>query len=40
MRKQKSNLFANAIDKNALRQAMSNPQSRKEIENILKKVRL
>ena len=34
------NLFARAIDKKALKKAMSNEKSRKEIENILKKVRL
>lgn len=34
------NLFAKAIDKKALKKAMSNEKSRKEIENILKKARL
>ena len=33
------NLFANAIDKKALKKAMSNKKSRKEITDILKKVR-
>ena len=35
----KQNLFANAIDKKALKKAMENPKSRKEITDILKKVR-
>lgn len=38
MRKQ--NIFAKAIDKKALAKAMNDEKSRKEIENILKKVRL
>ena len=33
-------LFANAIDWNAFDKAMSDEKSRKEIESILKKVRL
>lgn len=33
------NLFKNAIDKKALKKAMDNPKSRKEITDILKKVR-
>lgn len=33
-------LFANAIDWNTFDKAMSDPKSRKEIESILKKVRL
>ena len=32
--------LAKAIDKKALKKALSNEKSRKEIENILKKVRL
>lgn len=32
--------FSKAIDKKALKKAMSNPKSRKEIEKILAKVRL
>lgn len=32
-------MFANAIDWNALDKAMANPKSRKEITDILKKVR-
>lgn len=35
-----SKLFANAIDKKALKKAMSDEKSRKEIEKILSKVRL
>ena len=38
MKKQK-NLFANAIDKKALRKAMNDPKSKKEILDILSKVR-
>lgn len=34
------NLFKNAIDKKALKKAMSNPKSRKEIERVLAKVKL
>lgn len=34
------NLFAKAIDKKALKKAMANPKSRKEITDILKKVRV
>lgn len=33
------NLFKNAIDKKALKKAMSDEKSRKEITDILKKVR-
>lgn len=33
------NLFANAINKKALRQALSDPKSAKEIKRIIKKVR-
>ena len=33
------NLFKNAIDKKSLKKAFSDPQSKKEILNILKKVR-
>lgn len=33
------NLFAKAIDKKALKKALSDEKSRKEIESILKKVR-
>lgn len=33
------NLFAKAIDKKALKKALDNPKSRKEITNILRKVR-
>jgi len=39
MKQQKQNLFANAIDKKALRKAMNNEKSRKEILDILSKVR-
>lgn len=35
----KQNLFASAIDKKALKKALDNPKSRKEITDILKKVR-
>lgn len=35
----KQNLFANAIDKKALKKALDNPKSRKEITDVLKKVR-
>ena len=31
--------FKKAIDKKALKKALANPKSRKEIENILKKVK-
>ena len=33
-------MFAKAINKDALKKAMSNPKSRKEIEKILAKVKL
>ena len=35
----KKNLVAKAIDKKALKKAMANPKSRKEITDILMKVR-
>ena len=37
--KQTKNLIAKAIDKKALKKAMQNPKSRKEITAILAKVR-
>lgn len=39
MKKQNNNLFKNAIDKKALKKAMSNEKSRNEILSILSKVR-
>lgn len=33
------NIFAKAIDKKALKKALDNPKSRKEITDVLKKVR-
>ena len=33
------NMLKNAINKNALKEALNNPKSRKEILNILNKVR-
>ena len=39
MKKQNKNLFSNAIDKKALKKAMSDEKARKEIMSILKKVR-
>ena len=35
-----NNLFKNAIDKKALKKALSDPKSKKEIENIIKKIKL
>lgn len=35
----RQNLFAKAIDKKALKKALDNPKSRKEITDVLKKVR-
>ena len=37
--KKQNNLFANAIDRKALKKAFSNPQAKKEILNILSKIK-
>jgi hypothetical protein len=39
MKKQNKNIFADAIDKKALKKALSNEKDRKIILNILNKVR-
>lgn len=42
MKRYKTNLnkmFANAIDKNAIKKAFENPNSKKEILNILNKIK-
>ena len=39
MKKQSNNLFKNAIDKKALKKALSNEKSKREILSILNKVR-
>ena len=39
MRKQKKNIFEAAINKEALKKALNDPQARKELDRILKKVR-
>ena len=39
MKKNNNNLFKNAIDKKALKKAMSDPKSRSEILTILNKIK-